>query len=84
MPAGYYLSLFDEFPNVTEANLQSRDVDFIHLFTKNQSELKKYFAAAKKALAKTGLLWIPGPRKALKLKQTLMEVLFGISDWKVV
>ncbi|GAB3328985.1 hypothetical protein GCM10027429_04420 [Marivirga atlantica] len=64
----YYLSLFDEFPNVTEANLQSRDVDFIHLFTKNQIELKKYFAAAKKALAKNGILWISWPKKSAKIE----------------
>jgi hypothetical protein len=64
----YYLSLFDEFPIVTEANLQSRYVDFIHLFTKNQSELKKYFTMAKQAFAKTGILWISWPKKSAKIE----------------
>jgi len=64
----YYLSLFEDFPEVIEGRLQSGNIDFIHLFVKSQKELKQHFVIAKQALSKTGLLWVSWPKKSSKIE----------------
>ncbi len=67
----YYLTLFDEFPEVCEASSEDREVDFIHYFTKSASELDNAIKALKSQLAKTGILWVSWPKKAAKINTDL-------------
>jgi len=48
-------------------------VDFIHLFTRSQSELRKSFPRLKKCLAEHGILWISWPKGSSKVATDLNE-----------
>lgn len=67
----YYLSLFDDFPEVTEAKPKDDAVDFIHLFAIDMKTLKKHYGECKTRLAKSGTLWISWPKKASKIDTDL-------------
>jgi hypothetical protein len=45
----------------------TKEHNYIHLFTKSRSELEKYFPKLKKALNKTGSLWVSWPKKTSKI-----------------
>jgi hypothetical protein len=47
------------------------EVDFIHAFVSSQKELSKLLAGWKKALAKSGMLWISWPKKTSKIESDL-------------
>jgi hypothetical protein len=48
-------------------------LDFVHLFVKSQSELKKEFKNFSKQLAPTGMLWISWPKKSSGVATDLTE-----------
>jgi hypothetical protein len=50
-----------------------KSLDFIHLFVKTQSELKKQFAQLAKRLAPAGVLWISWPKKTSGVSSDLDE-----------
>jgi len=60
----HYHELFDDWPEgVEEGDLCKKDsADFIHLFFTEFKELKTHFSAYKKALKKTGSLWVSWPK----------------------
>jgi len=66
----YYLTLFDELPDVHEA-AAGEQVDFIHFFTKSMSELEKRLSDLKSDLKSTGILWVSWPKKAAKVDTDL-------------
>jgi hypothetical protein len=38
--------------------------DYVHLFVRNQAELKKHLGSAKKGLEQDGMIWVSWPKKA--------------------
>jgi hypothetical protein len=65
-------------------------LDFIHLFSKQRTELEREMKRASKALAPAGMLWISWPKKASKVPTDLTEdiiratgLALGLVDVKV-
>ena len=61
----------------------SDEVDFIHLFVKDQKVFSKEFLHSKKSLKKDGMLWISWPKKASKVPTDLDENIirdFGLKN----
>jgi hypothetical protein len=50
---------------------QSSDVDFVHLFVRNQADLDRYFDAALKSIKYDGLFWISYPKGSSKVETDL-------------
>lgn len=48
-------------------------LDYVHLFVRNQSELKKEFPRFAKPLASDGMLWVSWPKKASGVATDLTE-----------
>ncbi len=67
----HYLDLFIDFPEVEEAQPDSQEIDFIHLFTLDFGTLKEHFNTSKERLAKNGTLWVSWPKKASKITTDL-------------
>lgn len=61
-PADYAKTLGNLPKDVTVTKGITKDHSFIHLFVKNQAELKKELPKAVKALAPNGMLWISFPK----------------------
>jgi hypothetical protein len=59
-----------KLPKIKTASRLSGTFDYIHIFTKTQTELDRQFARVKKYLADNGMLWISWP-KAGKLDSDL-------------
>lgn len=61
---GHYHNLFMDWPEgVVEGEVEKENsADFIHLFFTESKELKTHFSAYKKALKKTGSLWVSWPK----------------------
>ncbi|NJM24341.1 MAG: DUF3052 domain-containing protein [Bacteroidia bacterium] len=51
----------------------SNEVDFIHLFVKDQKTFKAEFVKSKEYLKKDGMMWISWPKKASKVPTDLDE-----------
>jgi hypothetical protein len=58
---------------VTTTSRARGALDFIHLFTTEQSQLGKRFPALAKALAPAGMLWISWPKGASQVATDLNE-----------
>lgn len=59
------------------------ELDFIHLFVKDQKTFKKEFVQSKKCLKKDGMLWISWPKKSSKVETDLDENIirdFGLNE----
>jgi hypothetical protein len=50
------------FPDIDIADKLTDDFDYIHLFVKNQAELKEKFPVLKANLKPNGMLWISWPK----------------------
>jgi hypothetical protein len=68
-----YQKTLGEVPPITFAQKLERELDFIHLFTKDRKELKKVFPQLKEHLADNGMIWISWPKKASKIPTDLDE-----------
>ncbi|MDT0607573.1 DUF3052 domain-containing protein [Croceitalea rosinachiae] len=68
-----YFDLFSDLPCeiVLKKRLDLNSLDFIHLFCKTENELIKNGLRCKKALKKTGILWISWPKGSSKIKTDL-------------
>lgn len=51
-----------EIPDMDIADELEDDFDYIHLFVKNQSELKEKFPLLKARLKPTGMMWVSWPK----------------------
>ncbi|MEM6816203.1 MAG: DUF3052 domain-containing protein, partial [Bacteroidota bacterium] len=67
----HYLALFTDLPEITEARVDDREINFIHLFALNFDTLKEHFNACKEKLSKSGTLWVSWPKKASKIPTDL-------------
>src|SRR5579871_5077096 len=69
-----YEELVGEIPQGAKVATSLRGTaDFIHFFTKSQTELLKVFPKLKKALAEDGMLWVSWPKSASKVATDLNE-----------
>lgn len=51
----------------------SAHLDYVHVFTKSQSELAKFLPKAKKAVAPAGMIWVSWPKKSSKIETDITE-----------
>lgn len=88
----YYFNLFSDLPTGIKLlkRAQAEKADFIHLFCTNYKELYKQVPRLKKALKKTGMLWVSWPKgssdiptdlKRDPIREYLLEI--GLVDVKV-
>jgi hypothetical protein len=69
--------------DLTARSKLSGELDFIHLFVKDQRTFKKQFVQSKKYLKKDGMLWISWPKKSSKVETDLDENIirdFGLKE----
>lgn len=67
-----YAHTLGPLPNeVTVTESLDGPLDFIHFFTKSQTELESRFNDLKQALAYDGMLWVSWPKKASKIETDL-------------
>ena len=71
MPASVKKELSKELASVKLVKAPSSSLDFIHAFVSTKADLKKGLPIWKKALAKTGALWISWPKKTSSLATDL-------------
>ena len=71
----YYFDLFDEVPEMEIITDLGETVDFIHLFSKQEKELKASFPRLKERLAMNGLIWVSWPKKAAKVATDVTEAI---------
>ncbi|AMR33348.1 hypothetical protein A0256_18935 [Mucilaginibacter sp. PAMC 26640] len=64
----YYFDLFTDLPaDLTAADEIAVGVDFVHFFTKSQSDLIKTLPVLKGQIKKNGIIWVSWPKKASKV-----------------
>jgi hypothetical protein len=70
----HYAKLLGQLPEGArlETGLK-RGCQFVHLFTRDRDELKKYLARLRSHLAETGTVWISWPKKASGVKTSVTE-----------
>ena len=51
-----------ELPTLNISKILSGEFDYMHLFTKSQTEFRQYFPKMKSALKPTGMLWVSWPK----------------------
>ncbi|HLE98190.1 MAG TPA: DUF3052 domain-containing protein [Candidatus Thermoplasmatota archaeon] len=71
-PAGFVASL-ELPPGVKVLRPASRDLDLVHLFASSAARLARAFPSAKRALAKTGMLWVSWPKGSSGVDTDLTE-----------
>ena len=69
----HYFQLFSDLPNgiQIQKTLLADSLDFIHLFCRSQNELFEHAQTCKRALKKTGALWISWPKGSSKISTDL-------------
>lgn len=72
-PPANYNSLVGLPKTVTVKKSLSGQLDFIHLFVKNQKTFEQQFSVSAEHLKKDGMLWISWPKKASKVLTDLDE-----------
>lgn len=69
-----YPELVGELPDGAKvATSLHGTADFIHFFTKSESELRSMFPKLKKSLVENGMLWVSWPKGASKVATDLNE-----------
>ena len=69
-----YENLLGELPDaLTYKSRLTKNIDFIHLFTKSRRELTDYLPRFIKALKPEGIIWVSWPKKASRLKTDVTE-----------
>lgn len=64
----YYYNLFEELPaDLTEVDEGENEVDFIHFFVTERSELESRFDKLKSCIQINGMIWVSWPKKASKV-----------------
>lgn len=69
-PINYFDLLGDPFPEFEEAEV---DLDFVHLFTNNESEFQSELNALKQKIKPNGVVWVSWYKKAAKKPTELTE-----------
>jgi hypothetical protein len=73
MPTDVKTELKEALAACRTGQANGKSLDFVHLFVKNQSDLKKDFSAWAKRLAPTGMLWVSWPKKTSGIASDLDE-----------
>ena len=69
-----YEELVGKLPDGAQvATSLRRAVDFLHFFTKSESELRKMFPKLKQSVDESGMLWVSWPKRASKVTTDLDE-----------
>lgn len=82
-PGEYYDWVAPLPENVKVKNQLAGELDFIHLFVKDQKTFEREFLKSKKYLKKDGQLWISWPKKSSKVPTDLDENIirdFGLAN----
>ena len=82
-PAQYFDWISPLPPGVKLKTKLANEMDFIHLFIKEQKIFVKEFIRCKKFLKKDGMMWISWPKKASKVATDLDENIireFGLKN----
>src|SRR5688500_455259 len=83
-PPDHYLDLLCPLPEGVPIKEElSHDMDFIHLFVKDQKTFRQLFIRSKNNLKKDGMLWVSWPKKSSKVPTDLDENIirdFGLND----
>jgi hypothetical protein len=70
-PEGYLEELGDLPEGIEWIDLPATDLDFVHLFVKNSTELEQLRPQAMESVKYDGLLWISYPKKSAKVESDL-------------
>ena len=69
-----YETLLGALPdNTVQKNRLLKNIDFVHYFTKSQSELEKFLPRALDAISRGGMIWISWPKKSSKILSDVCE-----------
>jgi len=69
-----YRKLLGKLPiDVTFTNRIGANGNFVHLFTKNRSELAKQLKELRKQIAENGVVWISWPKKSSRVTTDITE-----------
>jgi len=83
-PPKEYFNWISPLPSDVQVKVKlTSQVDFIHLFVKEQKIYSKEFVRCKKQLKKDGMMWISWPKKASKVPTDLDENIirdFGLKN----
>jgi hypothetical protein len=70
----YYFDLFTDLPiNVTVAADEVPQKDFIHFFTKDESEYTRMLPRLKSEIKRDGMIWVSWPKKSSKVVTDINE-----------
>jgi hypothetical protein len=70
----YYFDLFTDLPiNVTVVVDDAPQKDFIHFFTKDESEYTRLLPRLKKEIKRDGMIWVSWPKKSSKVATDITE-----------
>lgn len=72
-PTGYVESLVGDQPCAPVIGDEPESLDLIQFFTRSRGEFEEALPGLKRALAKTGALWISWPKKAAGVPTDLTE-----------
>ncbi|TRX56274.1 DUF3052 domain-containing protein [Fulvivirga sp. M361] len=64
----YYFDLFEKMPDIEVVSEKGSDINFIHFFCKESSELIRYFPRLKEMMDIEGLLWVSWPKKTSQVE----------------
>lgn len=82
-PESYFDWISPLPPHVQVKTRLAGEVDFLHLFAKDQKVFSKEFLRLKKYLKKEGMLWVSWPKKSSKVTTDLDENIirdFGLKN----
>lgn len=71
-----YLEMVDPLPEsviLEDLDLETTELDLIHFFTKQRTELETNFPRLKSKINKTGIIWISWPKKASKVQTDIVD-----------
>jgi len=70
----YYFDLFTDLPkNVTVMADEASQKDFIHFFTKDESEYTRTLPHLKSEIKRDGMIWVSWPKKSSKVVTDITE-----------
>ncbi|SNZ05471.1 DUF3052 family protein [Cohaesibacter gelatinilyticus] len=72
-PDDYLTLLGERAPAVDWLEGMSKDMDFVHIFVKEQAVLSDFLLLAKEAIKPAGMIWISWPKKASKVPTDMSE-----------
>jgi len=68
------MALLDSLPeNVTVVDGVAEEIDLVHLFTKNRSELLELLTRYKRKIKQNGAIWVSWPKKASGIQSEITE-----------